>query len=90
MSDRPQNLVCPTAYPWAFNKLKLNQAYSFLVYQRDILGNKNVDPENEEQVKERYLAIKGLTTDAQKENLRQDRPKSTSNVDRRPRTRTRS
>ncbi len=83
MSDRPQNLVCPESYAWAFNRLKLNQAYSFLVHAKTVLGQ-DVNPDDEEQVKDRYIAIK---TEEQKANFNQERPKSTSNVDRRPRAR---
>jgi len=71
-------LTCPKAYDWAYNKMKLNYAYTAVVKQN------KADPKfavSEENIKERYIQIKGLTTTEQKKAVATPRPRSTSNID---------
>jgi hypothetical protein len=65
-------------YDWAFNKLKLKQAYAAL------LEAKRSDPSlviDEGAVKEAYIARAGLLSEDQKEVATRKRPRSTSNLD---------
>lgn len=67
-----------TDFVWAFNKLKLKQAYSSLV------DAKKFDPKlviDEESMKDEYLKRGGLLTEEAKANLAKKRPRSTSNLD---------
>lgn len=80
MSDSNRvNLVSPTKYPWAYNQIKLNQAYSALVQKKNLDSHVVI---NEESVKEEYIARKGLLAIDQKKVIEKKRPKSTSNIDR--------
>lgn len=77
MSER-LNLVCPKQYDWAFNKVKLNQAYSELVAQQRLNPELKI---TEDSIMENYIAHKGLLSDDQKRVIKQKRPRNTSNMD---------
>jgi hypothetical protein len=71
-------LVSPKKYEWAFNQMKLNLAYTFVVRENKL------DPKfevNEKNIKARYIELNGLTTDEQKKVIATVRPRSTSNID---------
>ena len=71
------DLKSPKDFAWAFNKLKLKQAYSALV------DAKRLDPKiviDEDSIKEEYLNRAGLLTEEAKANLLKKRPRSTSNL----------
>jgi len=83
MSDTPRlNLVCPKQYEWAYNKIKLNQAYSALVLDGTLDQKSKLDEKTEEIIKAGYINRKGLLTVEQKKNIAIKRPRSTSNTDR--------
>jgi hypothetical protein len=66
-------------YEWAYNKLKLKNAYNKIVEAH------RVDPsviDDEETMKSYYVELKGLLTTDQEIVAKTKRPRSTSNVDR--------
>ncbi len=85
MADSPRlNLVCPVRYAWAYNPIKLNQAYSALVLSGKISRETKLDPKDEdvaELIKEEYINRKGLLSAQQKVNINKKRSRNTSNVD---------
>lgn len=72
------DIKSPTDFPWAFNKLKLKQAYSALVDRKKLDSTLKID---EKVIKDEYVARKGLLSDEQEEVMKIKRPRSTSNVD---------
>lgn len=79
MTEVRTMLNSPVQYAWAYNKIKLNQAYSAVV------DAKKLDPKvvvDEETIKAAYIARAGLLAEEQKVNIAKKRPRSTSNVDR--------
>lgn len=66
-------------YPWAYNQIKLKQAYADVVAQSKSDSTVKVD---EETIKANYIARKGLLSEDQKRIIATKRPRSTSNIDR--------
>ena len=64
-------------FPWAYNKLKLKQAYAKLVEEQKL--DKSVVI-NEESMKAMYISLAGLLTSEQEINILKKRPRSTSNI----------
>ncbi len=79
------NLVCPVAYDWAYNKIKLNQAYSACVLNGTIKERAKLDKDSEEIIKAEYILRKGLLVAEQKKRIAEKRPRNTSNLDKQDR-----
>jgi len=70
-------VTSPTDFAWAYNKIKLKQAYTALVEAKKLDPGILID---EESLKEAYILRAGLLADQQAINIKAKRPRSTSNI----------